>query len=281
MADSFDIQVTADQVAFYDRNGYLIVPGLFSPELVAKVAEHFKAMIANGPIAGHWPAEPDSTDPLKRFPRLTHPHRFDEISKSWLLHRGVYSVLKAILRDEPIAVQSMYYFKPPGAKGQALHQDDFYLMTRPQPCMAAWTAIDPSQPENGGLSIVPGSHRMDIVCPRLADQSESFTTHYVAPPPGHEAISAKLNPGDTLFFPGNVIHGSGPNRSQSWRRSFICHYVPSKATNIARWFKPAFTFDGREYDVPSSELGGPCGEEFTPFWESLTEDAKRKFAESA
>ena len=39
--------------------------------------------------------------------------------------------MTSILGREPYAVQTMFYFKPPGARGQALHQDQFYLRVDP------------------------------------------------------------------------------------------------------------------------------------------------------
>ena len=67
----------------------------------------------------------------------------------------------------------MYYFKPPGARGQALHQDNFYLKVEPGNCIATWTAIDPADEENGGMLIVPKTQNFDIVCPEEADSNES------------------------------------------------------------------------------------------------------------
>jgi phytanoyl-CoA hydroxylase len=76
----------------------------------------------------------------------------------------------------------MFYFKPPRSRGQALHQDNFYLKVEPGTCFAAWTAIDEADPDNGGMLIVPNTNNEEIHCPELADQNESFTKHYVKPP---------------------------------------------------------------------------------------------------
>ena len=47
--------------------------------------------------------------------------------------------------------QSMFYFKPPTARGQALHQDNLFLRAHPETCLAVWIAIDDCDGENGGL----------------------------------------------------------------------------------------------------------------------------------
>lgn len=262
-------RVSREELEAWNTEGYLIVRGLFSPAEVGEIQGYFDEIGSSGQaMPGYW--EPDlspegTADPLRRYPRVMMPHRWGDLPRRWLLHPRVRDVLAALLGEEAIAVQSMYYFKPPGARGQAMHQDNFYLQVKPQTCVAAWTAIDPATPENGGLYVVPGTQNMDIVCPETADAGESFTTHLVRAPAGLKASPAILDPGDTLFFNGSLIHGSGPNRSKTaWRRSFICHYMPKGATNISKFYFPLHDFDGNEVSRDPSEGGGPCGENFNP-----------------
>ena len=260
-------EVTPEELGAWNTEGYLIVRGLFAPPEVEEILRSFDALGAAGqPIPRSW--EPDLSpeaagDPLKRYPRVMMPHRYDELAKRRLLDPRVRGVLSVLLGEEPIAVQSMYYFKPPGARGQAMHQDNLYLQVKPRTCVAAWTAIDLATPENGGLYVVPGTHHMQIVCPEKADEGESFTKHFVRAPAGLKAVPAVLDPGDTLFFNGSLIHGSGPNRSKTlWRRSFICHYMPKDSVNIAKFYFPLLDFEGNEVQRDPSEGGGPCGENF-------------------
>jgi ectoine hydroxylase-related dioxygenase (phytanoyl-CoA dioxygenase family) len=185
-----------------------------------------------------------------------------------MLDPRIGAIARALLEDEPIACQSMVYFKPPGSRGQALHQDNFYLMVRPGTCLAAWTAIDPALPENGGLSIVPGTHQLALQCPEPADGTRSFVNNYVPPPAGRQAIPARLQPGDVLFFNGSVIHGSEPNTHPTlWRRSFICHYMPAAAEEIVEWYFPLHDFNGRVIARRSAAMGGPCGADYD--WSKL------------
>lgn len=264
--------VAPAQLEFYRTEGYLIVRGLWSPEEVAACKRFFEDVAATGepwvvtdPKSGTpstlWSAELGATDPLKRYPRVMQPHRGSELCMRMMLDARVRDVLRALLADEPLATQSMYYYKPPGGKGQALHQDNYYLRVRPDSCIAAWTAIDRSYPENGGLWVVPGTQDYDVQCPALADPEESFTTHFVAPPNGKVPVPAVLEPGDVLFFNGCVVHGSRPNTSKDWRRSFICHYMPSRSTHISDAYG-VYDFDGRLVDKRLAEGGGPCGTEF-------------------
>lgn len=254
--------ITEDDLAAYRRDGFHIARGLFDADEVAGCRRYFDELAAKGePVPGHWEPK-QGVDPLARYPRIIHPHDFDPASRDRLIDQRLYRILKPLLDgDEPLAVQTMYYFKPPGARGQAFHQDNFYLRVKPHTCIAAWIAIDPSFPENGGLQVVPNTHTMDVECPEYADPDTSFTRDYVAPP--REPVKLHLEPGDTLFFNGNVVHGSDPNSTtDTWRRSFICHYMPAAATHIGKWYLPhAVDFAGNPVHRELNGDGGPCGDD--------------------
>jgi phytanoyl-CoA hydroxylase len=251
---------------FHDQ-GYFIVPGLLAPEEVAELREEFMALHSSGPIPGHFSPKPQVPgqpyDILLDYPRIMHPHQVNDVALRYLLDTRVAAVIRDLLEEEPIAAQSMFYFKPPGARGQALHQDNFYLRVEPGTCVAAWVALDRVDRANGGLEVVPGTHLMDLFCPEEADADVSFTREYVPPPPGLERVPVDMEPGDVLFFNGSLVHGSEPNSTADrFRRSFICHYVGRSAERIAEWY-PTLTMSGEPVHLAPSVGGGPCGTEGT------------------
>jgi phytanoyl-CoA hydroxylase len=258
--------LTQQEIQGYERDGYHIARALFTQADLDELAAVFASIAAKGePIRGHWAPNLDAPadDPLARHPRVMHPHRFDPVSRRYLLDSRIRNVLVGLLGEEPIAAQSMFYYKPPGSRGQAFHQDNFYLNVKPGSCIAAWVAIDPSLAENGGLWVVPGTQGLEIVCPNLADDNLSFTTHLVNPPPGLKEIPVIMEPGDCLFFNGSLIHGSQPNRHPTlWRRSFICHYMPWSGQEINPHYFPLLRFNGEEIQRGAAPKGGACGEEF-------------------
>jgi ectoine hydroxylase-related dioxygenase (phytanoyl-CoA dioxygenase family) len=191
---------------------------------------------------------------------MIHMHRWDEVSLKWLIDPRLNEWLTALLGKEPYAAQTMLYFKPPGARGQALHQDNFYLRVKPGTCMAAWMALDPCDEENGCLMVVPGTHNLPILCTIPADTTESFTNIAVPVPKDLPIVPAVMEPGDVLFFNGSLVHGSYPNRSTNrFRRSLIGHYAVGDAQKIAQFYQPLLRMDGTEVTIEVSEGGGPCG----------------------
>jgi ectoine hydroxylase-related dioxygenase (phytanoyl-CoA dioxygenase family) len=257
----------------FHRHGFALARGLFSEAEVTELRDAFDALAAGGAVPGHFePVPPDQAggDPLKSFPRVMHPHRFLPEARKNLVHPGVIACLEYLMDGPVYAAQSMFYFKPPGSRGQAMHQDNFYLLVEPQTCVAAWTAIDDSDPENGGMYVVPETADEPIVCPELANEAESFTTHFVPTPQGKKAVPCPMKAGDTLFFNGSSIHGSGPNRSKTrFRRSFICHYVPRTTNRISRFYLPLIGDSGEEVWIEPNASGGACGETWQhgSFWQ--------------
>jgi ectoine hydroxylase-related dioxygenase (phytanoyl-CoA dioxygenase family) len=261
-----DAGPSSSRLAAYERAGYFIARQLLTPAEVAEIRDAFMAQGANGPVEGLSEIHGyKPTDPLARYPRMMHPHRHPELpvgplALRYLLDARIREVLADLLQDEPIAAQSMFYFKPPGARGQDLHQDNFYLRVHPGSCMAAWAAIDDADEANGTLVVVPGSHKMEIVCPQQANSERFFTSEHVDVPAGMQEIPVLLRAGDVLFFNGSLIHGSYPNTSPDrFRRALICHYVPRRCTEVAHWYSPLLDFRGQIVERAVATGGGPCG----------------------
>ncbi|MFC3797965.1 phytanoyl-CoA dioxygenase family protein [Cohnella sp. GCM10012308] len=256
--------LTEEQKNKFENEGFLIVRGLYNPQQLQEIKDTFQDIGRTG-VPGYY--EPDMNagedEPLKRYPRVMHPHRFNDTAKRYMLHQPVLAVLEDLYEEPPLAAQSMFYYKPPGAKGQALHQDNFYLKVEPGNCIAAWTAVDEANEENGGMLVVPKTHDYEIVCPEHADAKESFTTHFVKPPKDQKAMPVVMEPGDVLFFNGNLIHGSYRNKTKDrFRRAFICHYANASATAIGQYYRPLYHADGTEVELDLNADGGPCGVEF-------------------
>lgn len=245
----------------YDAQGFVLVRGLFSAEEAAALRDHFTAMVERGGDGfADAPGDASATDPLAKYPRLMQPHLRDDRAMNYMLDARIRAVMNDILDTEPLAVQTMVYFKPAGARGQALHQDNRYLTVRPSTCIGAWMALDRCDPENGCLQVVPGSHTLPVLCPIKGDTTVSFTSETVPLPEGASVVDVVMEPGDVLFFHGNLIHGSEPNRSTDrFRRIIVGHYIMGDAVSVSRYYKPVYDFDGRVLEVSHTEDGNPCG----------------------
>ena len=108
----------------FQREGYIVASELFPLEEIDVYCEHYMRLNQPGShpneLVNQW--NDDAYDPLKQYPRLMNMHHWDDLSCQWLLHDRLRQYLTTILGREPYAIQTIMYFKPPGSRGQALHQ---------------------------------------------------------------------------------------------------------------------------------------------------------------
>jgi phytanoyl-CoA hydroxylase len=253
--------VDTQAIQQFQQQGYTIARGLFSAAEVARYRDHYMMLREQGSYPGDTAGvDIGSSDPLKRYPRMIHMHRWDQLSLDWMIDERINAWLTALLGSEPYAVQTMLYFKPAGARGQALHQDQYYLRVQPGTCMAAWLALDDCDEENGCLQVVPGTHELPVLCTVQADTTESFTDVTVPLPEGMTPAPVIMEAGDVLFFNGQLIHGSFPNTSQDrFRRSLIGHYIVGEAEKVSKYYHPALRMDGSEVTLDTADGGSECG----------------------
>src|SRR5262245_7701739 len=99
----------------FQQQGYVVVPHLFTQNQVDRYIDHYMALRAQGEKPGDYVGvNSQSNDPWKKYPRMIHMHRWDEISLQWLLDEELNRCMTAFLGQSPYAVQTMLYFKPPG-----------------------------------------------------------------------------------------------------------------------------------------------------------------------
>ena len=140
--------------------------------------------------------------------------------------------------DAPLYVITTNVFnKPPGVDGRhPMHQDLRYFRLRPADgIVAAWTALAPCTRETGCLAVIPGSHRGEL---RQHDDPDwKYVNHAfygIADIDRHERVHIEMRPGDTLFFHPLLVHGSGRNRSDGFRRAISAHFASPECTTDGR-----------------------------------------------
>jgi ectoine hydroxylase-related dioxygenase (phytanoyl-CoA dioxygenase family) len=247
----------------FKTKGFCLARGLFDADEVRELQEHFTRIHDEGVPGKYEPMsiEEAGDDILLAYPRVMNPHRWSDTARKYLTHAPLAQTLRALFEEEPLAVQSMFYYKPPGSRGQKMHQDNFYLQVKPGTCIASWTALDYCDRKNGGMVMVPFTHGLGIDC-RNVGKTGSYEKggNAIPIPDGYRGESPAMEPGDTLFFNGSVIHGSGGNHTKDrWRRSFIGHYVGVSCDTLSKSYHPLVTMDGRDVERGITTNGGPCG----------------------
>jgi len=207
--------LTPDQIVAYHRDGYLNLPGFFAADELAPI----QAALADDPSVGGRIATVHDGSEKTRHDYLGWTRHGDD----WL---GVATRLARIVEGAAVLIgEPVYHYhsklvkKPAGRSGQVVwHQDyggwyqDGCLMPDMLTCVVALT---PATEESGCLHMLKGSHKMGRV-DRIRDMDAYANINpkrLVGMLARFEDVAIAMQPGDGLFFHGNVVHRSGDNRA--------------------------------------------------------------------
>jgi phytanoyl-CoA hydroxylase len=104
------------------------------------------------------------------------------------------------------------------------HRDSRYWAFEQENLVSVWIALGEESDANGGLWLVPGSHRMDFAAERF-DQAKFFRSDLARNIELIEtACAPTLEPGDALFFHSNTLHSANQNRTDRVKFSLVFTY---------------------------------------------------------
>ena len=238
--------LNAEQIDHYQREGYVVVPNVLTRDEIDRYLKR-ASEIANGKLPeaaanrlikdiqfakGRLPMP---EDPEHALWKILNPDRFDPIMAECLRLPRVLDAVSSLIGEDLLAFLLMFIYKPPGIEESIhpFHQDALYFMFQPQDrCLGVWIPLDPVSEENGSLSVVPGSHRLDVKN-HLAKEGINFGALAAEDIEGNaryheQAITMELSPGDCLLFSTHLLHRSGGNRTNRHRRVITLHMASAK-----------------------------------------------------
>lgn len=242
----------------YERDGYAVVRGLFSPGEVAALAEDFDRVLAHGLARGRSWRHGNllyrlGEDPqLGRILRMVQwPAREAPALAGRLaalrLDRRFVSVLTPLIGGDLKQIINQMHWKPPNAvKAEfAYHQDSRFR--RPASAyrdlagsyVQTGLAIDPHTKESGAMRVIPGSHKKGelglggdgpILHQAMQDEALKAAGLDVG-----QVVDLLLEPGDLALWSPYLVHGSGANVSARDRRLYINGYVTAQNCDRGEW----------------------------------------------
>ncbi len=220
-------RLSAEQVAAFDREGYLVVPDVIDDATVAEVVaavdgfeartDAYLAGLDGGRLA------------IAEQGAITFSVHL--VAKSALLadlarHPVIVDVCADLIGpDVNVYWDQAVYKKPEKPRRFPWHQDNGYAFVEPQQYLTVWLALTDATVDNGCPWVVPGVHR-----------SGTIVHHYVEPlgwecltdPDG--AVAAPVPAGGAVVFSSLTPHLTGPNTSGTVRKAYILQYAPAGAT---------------------------------------------------
>ncbi|MGF1624535.1 MAG: phytanoyl-CoA dioxygenase family protein [Alphaproteobacteria bacterium] len=225
------------QSAQFETDGFVVLPDLIDPGLVARAGDRFAPLFAGEFATGIMPDEWNwraGRDPDTLTRQICNGWRADPAIADIVLSELVGATVARIAgwRGSRL-LQDNVIWKPPGAGPLALHQDNAYIdWVVPQQMVSCWIALDETSIEGGTVEYVRGSHLwgpgpMPDQFHNPADYQSAMRTAAGDAPV--ELVPIAVSPGSAVVHHGWLWHGSGPNLGTRPRRSVVAHCVPDAA----------------------------------------------------
>lgn len=215
-------QPTRNERNAFERDGYLVLEKALSPDLVACLTDRLEVVIerrrrmeeAREHHHGRTRIEGENT-------RIFHILEDDPIFAELIDHPPILPYVRALLNENPHFHASDAYWeveptpdRPPGWHIDG--HDSGYRGLRPGiphlQLKVAYFLSDITQPDQGNLTLVPGSHRAN------EDPDPSHLEHFNAIP---GATQVCVPAGTAVMFHNAVWHTQGPFTRQDGRRLML------------------------------------------------------------
>jgi len=223
--------ITDDQLAAFERDGYLVMRQGFSAAEMALIARWTDEVAAMPEVSGrHWvfhekSLKGDGRDLISRIENIAPFHDgFAELSEALRAPVG------RLLGEEAALFKEKVNFKMPGGDGFKPHQDsqagwdtyaDFFI--------SALVSIDEATVENGCLQICAGHHKRGLF--------QSWQPLTEKDMQGMRFKHLPTTPGDLVFFDCYAPHASDPNLTDRTRRIYYATYNRKSAgDHMARYY---------------------------------------------
>ncbi len=253
--------LTRAQIQDYRDHGFVKLPGVFSPELLAEVRPGVAKIVA---------LEGRSDTPLAD--RSAYHQAFSQITNLWTRHASVKKFIFnrrcARIATELMGVSGVRLwhdqalFKEAGGGITHWHSDQFFWPVSNDNTITAWIPLQATPVEAGALQFGQGSHRRD------------YGRHLGIGPEGEALVAAALEKagvpvvaegfaaGDVSFHSGWTFHRADANQSGETRGVMTVIYI-DEAMRVAEPSNPFQQYDQKTW-APGCAVGEPIGSPINP-----------------
>lgn len=213
----------------YEREGYLFPFTIFEGEEARRLIDVYTRLRALLPPEA-------STEAMDWW------HQLDRELYEVCMTPRILDVVESILGPDFYLWGSQFFCKEPGqGKTVPWHQDAYYWPLTPHNTVTAWLAFADSFEENGAMKVIPGTHTGRLK--HVDSQSDSDVLNLTTEAGQFreaDAVTLTLKAGQMSVHDDNIVHGSGPNRSDRLRCGLTMRFSAGEVrcdTSVWPFFK--------------------------------------------
>lgn len=212
------LQLTANEIKFYNDEGYLYLPGLLSREDAAAMYDEVLGIMTGVGVSYDRLCRAEGTgDKLRQTPQYLGGSRVDALVNS----PHLADLAGQLMQGPSSLYMSFTAVKNGGGGGKFhFHQDNMYTRFD-GPGNNIWFALQAMTPENGCLMMAPRSHRRGTI---ESVQSSDGDTHRMIAVEPEDFLHLRMMPGDAVAFTRLTLHGSGPNQTDEPRIGYAVQF---------------------------------------------------------
>jgi phytanoyl-CoA hydroxylase len=280
------MKLTAQQLAQYERDGFLVVEDFTTPTECDRLRERALELVAefdpSAFISIFSTREQTRTsddyflnsgDKIRFFfeeaafdgegrlrqskersiNKIGHAlHDLDPVFNRFSRTSTLAALVAGLQYKQPLLVQSMYIFKQPNIGGEVnCHQDATFLYTEPMTVTGLWFALEDATRENGCLWAIPGGHKRGLNSRflRAPDGGTRFEAYDSSPWPLDQLVPLEVNKGTLIILNGLLPHMSLMNKSPRSRHAYTLHVIEADSHYPAdNWLQRAPEMPLRGFD---------------------------------
>ena len=241
--------ISASDVARYQEQGYLVVPGVLDPPTVADLRRELDTILEGArEVSAHtdvYDLEPGHRPDAPRVRRVKTPHKFFDGFRRLYREPRLVAILQALLgpavrlHGSKINLKAPHYGSP-----VEWHQDWAFYPHTNDDLLAVGVMLDDAISDNGPLMVVPGSHRGPI----FDHHADGYFCGAVDPAAIKEELARAVpltgRAGSMSFHHVRLLHGSAQNVSKLPRALLLYEYGAADAWPLMG-VKDLAEFDGR------------------------------------
>lgn len=228
--------LSAEQQTFFAQNGYLVLPRSVSAArcqaLLAQVQADVQADVQ--PIEYEadvdYPGSPQSREAPggRTSRRLLQARSRGELFEQWFNEPSILTALGELLggavKQAGAHHNCVMTKQPQFSSDTGWHQDMRYWAFEMPELVSVWLALGREYPENGGLKVIPGTHRMGFSPERFDERLFLIPERPENAALLAQAVHVNLDAGDVLLFHARLFHAASRNYTANTKYSVVGTY---------------------------------------------------------